>query len=518
MENNNKIFSKSNMNIESFSKTLGEKWNVSYNILMNYILTNISVGLVRNNQLKKDINKLYLLDKLKYYNATLNSTCTNHIIMTQGTLHEEIYGRKALGILLIAETDPNLRNTVISLLRKYYPEVYNAVKKLDKKYLVEKYLKMDETTRKIESRVDACIYFYFGIYRSADAIDQGFFKSIIDDMKNFEFYNPIKADINKELEIHKSQIKEIKALIKRKYGKINNYKDVLNSDKEELSELGLILQNLFIINKIDINNLFYNSFFLNIDEIILSYIKFDDKNLDSKLIVHTLVNGIFIKSLIDEYKRSKNLYFENNQETLFFKIDTLEKKLDIIENENKELKLNLNSLKHEKDIFNETLNNSIAKLDKSHRSEINNLQTRIKELEIQLSEERRSREELNSLREYIFKVNNNYVPNYSDKTLEDYIANKKLLIIGGSKDWRRKFRDRYPQIKTLTGFNENFEISILKDCDFIFFYTGFMNHATYNKAMTFIRVNQIKFGYIGKTNIELVEEEIIEELKKYDIE
>ena len=33
-------------------------------------------------------------------------------------------------------------------------------------------------------------------------------------------------------------------------------------------------------------------------------------------------------------------------------------------------------------------------------------------------------------------------------------------------------------------------------------------------AMSFIRTNQIKFGYIGKTNIDLVEEEIIDELEK----
>jgi len=503
------------MNIEIFSKLIGEQWNTSPDIIKNYIFANISIGLTRNNEMKKDINKLYLLDKLKYYNAASNSNCIDHVVMTKGSLEQEIYARKALGILLSAEVDVNLRNSVISLLRKHNPLVFNAVKKCDKKILIKKYIQLDEVTRKIEARLDAAVYFYFSMYRSTDSVDQGFIKSIIEDIKNFEFYYPMSIDIIKELEINKPKIQEIKTIIKRDFGKINNFKDVLNSDNENIEELGVILQNLFVINKLDINNLFYNSDFLNIDEMILSYIKLNYRNLDINLIIQSLVNGIFMKSLINEYKKSKSLYFENNQETLFFKIDSLEENLSKLQDENKQLHINLNVLNEEKAMFNETLNNSINKLNKNHKVEINNLQNKMKELENQLLEEKEYRNELNALREYIFKVNNNYVPIICNENIEDYISNLQILIIGGPRDWRRKFRDKYPDIKTLNGFNEKFEINILKNVNFIFFYTGFMNHATYTRAMNFIRLNKIKFGYIGKTNIELVEEEIIEEIKKY---
>ena len=84
---------------------------------------------------------------------------------------------------------------------------------------------------------------------------------------------------------------------------------------------------MFIINKFDINYLFNNSTFLNIDEIILSYIKSNDRDLDLKVILQTVINGIFIKSLINEYKKSRSLYFQNSQETLFFKINSLEEEL-----------------------------------------------------------------------------------------------------------------------------------------------------------------------------------------------
>ena len=111
-----------NLNIESFSKMIGENMEYIFrSIFKNYILANISIAMIRNTELKKNIDKLYLLDKIKYYNAAINSSCINHIIMTQGTLEQEIEGRKALGILLIAEKDYNLRNNIITLLRKAYP-------------------------------------------------------------------------------------------------------------------------------------------------------------------------------------------------------------------------------------------------------------------------------------------------------------------------------------------------------------------------------------------------------------
>ncbi len=502
-----------NLNIESFSRMIGQTWNVPVNILENYILANVSIAMIRNTEMKKDINRLYLLDKIKYYEVVKTSSCAKHIIMTEGTLEQEIEGRKALGILLIAEKDYNLRNTVIKFLRKYYSVVFNAVKKHDKRELAKSYLQMDQITRKTEARLEAAVYFYFGIYRTVNEVDQGFIKSIIDDIKMFEFYDPMTRDISKELELHKIELQEIKALLKREYGKINSLKDVLNSDLHPIEELGGLLENLFIINKLDVNHLFLDSNFLNIDEILLSYIKREYKSLDPKVILQTLVNGIFIKSLINEYKKSKELYFKNNQETLLIKINSLEENLNTLNDVNKDISTKLTTCLHQNTKFEETLNSQINKLNKIHSSQIFEMQNKINDLEKRLIEEKKYKNELTILREYLFKVNNDYIPSTSVKTLEDYITDNKIIIIGGAKEWRRKFREKYPELRSLHGFNENFDTSVLANYDYVFFYSGFMNHATYYKAMSFIRTHQIKFGYIGKTNIDLVEEELIDELE-----
>ncbi|MDP4147148.1 MAG: hypothetical protein Q8936_22175 [Bacillota bacterium] len=501
------------MNIDSFSRMIGEHWNVKHDIFKNYIFANLSVGLVKNSDLRNEINNLYNLDKLTYYNAAKNSSCINHVIMTQGTLEQEVYGRKALGILIIAETDYKLRDKIIRLLRKYNPIVYNAVKKHNIKQLSKKYCDIDEVTRVTESRLDSSIYFYLSMYRSPELVDQACIESIINDIKYFEFNDPMTRNIDTELILLKHETQQIKSLIKRQYGKIHNYKDILNNDSEYIREIGYILENLFIINKLDINHLFSNFNYVNISEIILSLIKEENELLENnEVILNHLIYGIFIKSLLGEYKKVRNLYFENYQETLFFRLSSLEEKLNAVLKENTELKSSLSILEKEKESFNQTLTTQINKLNKAHKSETNDLQNKIKELEAQLLEEKNYRRELNALREYIFYINNSYIPPTTNDSLEDYTDIEKLLIIGGTKEWRRRFREKYPKLRTLNGFNENFEISTLNSYDYIFFYTGYMNHATYYKAINYIRLHQLKFGYIGKTNIDLVEQEIIEEI------
>jgi len=234
--------------------------------------------------------------------------------------------------------------------------------------------------------------------------------------------------------------------------------------------------------------------------------------------LQTVITGIFIKSLINEYKKSRALYFQNNQETLFFKVSSLEENLSIMEKEKSEITTKFIKLEQDKEIFNKSLNNEIINLNKNHKSEISVLESRIQELENQLSSEKKYRNELNNLREHLFKVNDNYIPSNSNKTLDYYIARKNLIIIGGTRVWRRKFREKYPDLRTLNGFNGSFDTNILANYDYVFFYTGFMDHATYYRAINFIRSHDIKSGYIGKTNMDLVEDELLDELQKLYID
>lgn len=503
------------MNIESFSKIISEKWNVDGDIIRNYIFANISLCLARNNEMKRDIDKIYMSDKLKYYNAAINSTCIKHIIIMQGTLEQEIYARRILGILLEAEFDNSIKSKLIKLLRKYYPIIYNCVKKRDKENLKNRYMKMDIITRNVEARFDAAIYLYFATYISSELVDQGFIISILNDIEDFEFGNLMNQNIEGELQKYKSEIQEIKTLIKREYGKTFNYKDIIRHHNEYIRNSGNFLEDLFVTNKLDINHIFHDSEFINMDKIILSYVRVA-KNRNPELIISNVISGIFIQSLINEYKNTRNLYFAKGGEVLHYELNALEKKLNNVENENNNLKSKLEDLNKEKSLYDKNLNYELNRLNNLHKLEIKAIEDKFKNLENKLNEEKNHSRELESLIEYELDLNDDYDNCHLDKNLEDYIKNKKIIIIGGDKEWRRRFRIKYPEIRTLNGFNENFDIGILNNSDYIFFYTKYMNHSTFHKAMNFIKFNQCKFGYIGKTNIELVEQELIEKISKYE--
>ena len=198
------VNSNDRMNITSFSEIISEKWDVDADVVINYIFANISVSLAKDKETKKDIDKIYMSDKAKYYNLATNSTCINHVVLMEGTIEQEIYARRVLGILIEAETNSIARGKIIKVLRRHYPIIYNAVRKHDKEKLKNKYIKMDIITRNEEARFDAAIYLYFAIHISSEIVDQGFIISILNDIEDFEFSNLINRKIEEQLEVWKN--------------------------------------------------------------------------------------------------------------------------------------------------------------------------------------------------------------------------------------------------------------------------------------------------------------------------
>lgn len=502
----------SKMNITYFSEMICNQLSVNSNVLIDYIFSNISLGIANNKEMIKEVEKIYNCDQLKYYNAITDLSCANHVVIRQGTLEDEIYARKVLGILLIAESDNSLRSKIIKLLKKYYPVIYNTVRKFNKEKLKNKYIKMDIITRNIEAKFDSAIYLYLAVYISPEKVDNGFVMSILSDIEEFEFKSLLNQNIEGELERYRSYIQEVKALLKREYGKILSYKDIINNKDREVRSFGEFFEDLFATNQININHIFQDYNFINIDRIILSYVR-TTKDKDPAKIVLSIINGIFFQMLINEYKTARELCINNGNESLMHKLKNMEHSLSSVENENNELKAKIEKLNKEKLISEKNLTYELNSLNNIHKQEIGKMENRIKELENKLKEEENLRLEIEALRDYEHNIKEENNIEDLENNLYEYIGNKKIVIIGGDKEWRRRFRIKYPDIRTLNGFNENFDINILNNCDYIFFYTKYMNHSTFHKAMSYIKFNKCEFGYIGKTNINLVEQEIIEKIK-----
>jgi regulator of replication initiation timing len=482
-------------------------------MVKNNIMANIAIGLTMNSSIRKEIEQIYVKDKRRYYEAAKESAGYEHIIITMGGIEQEIYAKKALGIVICAEEDFNLRGKIIQLIRKYYPEVHQIIKNGNRKLSIEKYMKLKGHNAYKHSRVDGSLLVYLSSYHNQDTEVGDILISAFNDINRFENSDPITSNLNEEIEMHKEEFKIIKSRIKKELGSISKFGDILEHKNESISNFALEINNLFTLEKLDVEETFGEVDSINLDSIIIAYIKrgYGVQNLDD--ISQLLVAGVFIKLLLKEYRKTRNLFFEYNKETLYWEIDELDVKVKEFITENLSIKQDIEHYKEKVSAFDTSMNDEMNKLKKEYDKEIMELKRENSKLKSQIEENENSKLELNGLRELIFEINNEYIPKENKKCLHDVISDKKIFVIGGNDDWRSRINEKYPNISAISGFNEGFDTSILAAVDFIFFYTGYMNHGTYYKAINFIRNKKIAFGYIGKTNIELVESEMIDILK-----
>lgn len=502
-------------NLQLLSDMFSKEFNVSHNIFKDYIISFSAIGLTENENARNDINNIYVQNKFRYYEIAKNSTAYNHFSIKMGTLEHEIYSKKALGILLSAEEDEILMNKVLKLIRKYYKDVYNAVC-FNKINFIEELKNNDEKyNEKMVSSILALYVFVMAYINKEGKIIIDLLRFAMNFFIKYEKSIPMATNIEMEMELDRAYINDIKSIIYNNLGEFKSFIDLLyRSDKNK--DMQSIVENLCIINKLDINNLFSDQKYIDIDKVALSYIKTKGKSIDSDLIKQSMIYGSFIQSLINEYKRARDLYFQNSEENLLIELEALKEKNNSLKSQNEEYEKKIKE--HTKAIksFDDRLDKELKNENKINQLEISNLRKEINNLNNQLLEEEKYKQELIQLRQFIFNLSNNNLPREEKINLEEVIGNKKVVIVGGSVDWRKKLKEKYPIFTVIDGFNENFDINIFNNAYVVFFYTGFMNHATYYKIINYIRNKDIYIRYIGKTNVDLVEKEMINEMHKLE--
>lgn len=514
MEMNEKI------TIGKIAEGLEEANGYPAGMIKNNVMANVAVGLTMTSGIRKEIDAIYQKDKRRYYEAAKNSTGYEHIIITMGNIEQEIYAKRALGIIICAEEDYQLRNKITKIIRKYYPEVYQAIKNGNRRLLVEKYSKLTKLKGEIayrHSRIDGGLTIYLGLYMEQGTENSDLLLNAFSDINKFENANPITSNLEQEIEMHKEELKVIKSKIKKIFSSITNHEEILEHDNIDILNLAQEIKNIFTLDKLDIEETFTEVDTINIDSIIISYIKRGHEQHEISEIQRLIVIGIFIKLLLKEYRKVRKLYFDNNKETLYWEIDELNSKLKQVTEDNITMQEEIKQYKEKICLIDKTIDEEKSKLKKDYDKEIIELKREINKLETQINDSENNKQELNELREMMFEIKQDYIPKKVEVGIGDLIKDKKIVIIGGINDWRMKIKDKYSNIITLDGFNEGFDINVLNNTDFIFFYTGYMNHATYYKAMNVIKNKEIPFGYIGKTNIDLIEREMVDILQRYKI-
>lgn len=504
------------MNKVEIKEELTENENADLISCTNY--AHIAEAFAHDKRVFKDLDKLYEKHKFSAYKLAKNSNAYNHIVITQGSIEMEVYRKKALGLILVAEKDAELSEELFNIIKKYFNDLYEVVIK-DKDILG--FLNKKST----EIPVVEKSYKYLALYLSRKVITNNenipinyacflsYMQELIVFTSNIDDLSIKKSKLINE---NKDLIESIHKRISDNKGNYTRYEDIYNGKDIEIKRYERIMAGIFDVEGFSISKLL-NSVPLtqeDLNEIILTYtFIYKDKNLERT--TNLLINGIIIVSLLKAYKIVKEEYFKNNKETLYLELSKLEDTIKLLETKNAELITLNQNLNNKVIIFDRSLNNEIKKLKNQYTEENNVLKNKNLKLEKELEEEKKNKVELNELRNMLFKIESNYEPRRAGIDLGDILKDKNIFIIGGASDWRKRIKEKYSNISTLDGFVETFDTKILSNADIVFFSVGFMNHATYYKAINYIKGKNIPFRFIWKTNIELAESEIAEELKNF---
>ena len=125
------------------------------------------------------------------------------------------------------------------------------------------------------------------------------------------------------------------------------------------------------------------------------------------------------------------------------------------------------------------------------------------------------RDELIALREYAYNSEHEDDIVEEDKLpdMENAIADKKVVIIGGHINWQNKLKQIFPKwFFVHTDAYKTVNAGMLEGREKVYFFTDYINHISYKKFIAIVRERNIPFGYIGNHNINNVISQIYQEM------
>ena len=219
----------------------------------------------------------------------------------------------------------------------------------------------------------------------------------------------------------------------------------------------------------------------DIDEILISYIV-RNNSIDIKAASEYLCDAIYVKYMIKAYKETKQRYFENNKETLFVELDGLEKELKISSAESTAFENAFKQSEKEKSL----------------------LQKEVELLNAELKKERRNRQELIGLREFLFSLDQKEEYREDEPFDLEELKTIKAVVVGGHERWQTQMKELLPSFIFIHPDNKSFDLRLLHNIPVVFIYVNYLNHAIYYRTMKAIEGTETKIYYINQKNINIV--------------
>lgn len=444
----------------------------------------------------KDIDKLYQTRKYEFYQAAKNHELYSHQIVTEGSLLQEEYCKKALGILLVLEEtqDEELMKAVFDIIQKGWTYAYLYVENHDKidldKFMMNVVKKAGGIDKVSDDWLNSQMLMVFFLALSSEkeivsTESRAFFEKLL--ITRWNHYNeddPYRISLKYATKEELTKVSNLKKQIFAKYGRISKY----NAKHSTLTPKTESMAFIFDFERLSCESVFKTVDFKDrdIDEILLAYLYRNDVS-DIDAAFDFLCYAIYVRYLIKAYKEVKKHYFKNNKETLYVELEGLEKELSGAKQEISRLSSLLSEA-----------NKNIKALERENAR-----------LQAELTEEKKNRQELNSLREFLFSLDSREEFLTEEKAYNlDELQSMKAIVIGGHERWQARMKQILPNFIFIHPDNIAYDLRFLDGIDAIFIYTNYLNHAIYYRTMEAIAGKDVIVGYINQSNEEMVLQEI----------
>lgn len=446
----------------------------------------------QNQKIYTDIDMIYKKRKYEFYNLARESELYHHPLITEGSLIQEEYSKKVLGIFIYLHNPPyeaEIADDVNNMIKKGWSYAFTFLNhtQISLSTFMQKFIKKNgglENLTDDDINANLVILLVMSLSTGKTIIKNDFYHHTIqcfsERLEHYKSNNRINIT---QLSLDdKENIMAIKSMIFKKVGKITDFMTLL----ECLSGDMLNEQMSFLFDYENLSSSIFNCVDFtskDIDEIIFLYYNYhkDLDKIDVDDAVKFYLYSLYIKYLIKCYKQVKAHYFENNKETQFAELEAKEKAL-----------IKTSSMLEQKEATEINLINRINELTK-----------KVERMSVELENEALKNNELNSLREFVFRLDSQV--SYKETDI-DYSRLKSLnaVIVGGHERWQAKMKESLPKCTFIHTDMINFDVNILNSVNDIFFYVNYLNHTIYHKVINYIRGKNKNVHYLNQQNEKLI--------------
>lgn len=498
--------------------------------------------------------KIYKRYTLECYERAKRHPLYSDNYICGGKLETEVLHKQLLGAVLLADDNEEAKETLKKIFKAVFPDAYKGIKNKNDnqiKSFISKGRKESEISNQYgvyEAYIVLVHYIAYLLHEDNVNSEyltkvQKVFEKLLEERANYsdeeieqrgrniiQEYGAVSSDV-KEFEQHFNSVNVVGQLYDvitlRDTVEFQSTKKYIDDLRKKEKYSGKVIKKLLAVQMIAslINDQEGLSTILTMDKV---YGKKERSLLNAIINIAMKQSGIgtitdadfliwYTMALIFQnyanlYNDAKKFYFKNNNETQTIEIRSLEKRVQEEQQKREECEKYIETLERRLQSIHLEQKRAIKATTENLERIVRIKQARIVELEKKLEIASENVEELAKLREFVFESKEKFEPVEYKKSLGEVIEGKKIVVIGGTDSWRNKIQNKYPQVVTYSGVTKSVDPDVVAGADFVFLMTGYMAHTVYDKIIERMRKEHILFDYIGRTNSELLEQEMLEKI------